>query len=311
MAGSTITNSTEVVFCPAFRDIYVGTLDASVPYFVNAFFNAALAVPTTFGNLVVLLAMRHVSSIRLPSKLLLCSLVLTDLATGIFVQPQFALFLFMKGAHPDGTTCPVYFSFYFHASLFSWTSVLTLTVIGLDRYAALFRFLNYQQIVTTRRVCAVLGILWLGSLFFASTVLWNVLLWSRIVTGTLVITFLVTSVAYIKIYRRLRQQQVNTQAQAPEQSTRNSLSMERYRKTASAMMWVYAVFVICFLPYFIMASITAVKRTPLTVCIRDFTYTVLLLNSCLNPFIYCMRLPEVRTEVMKQMRKFCCRSPEV
>ena len=281
-----------------------------MPYYVNAFLNATLAVPTTFGNFVVLLAMRRVTSIRLPSKLLLCSLVLTDIGAGLLVESQFALFLVMKGVNRNGATCPVYFSFYFHATLFGLASLLTLTAISLDRYAALFGHLNYQQTVTTRRVCAVLGILWLGSLFFASTVLWNTQLWSRLVTVTFFIAFPVTSVAYIKIYRRLRQQQVNTQAQAPQHPTRNSPNMEMYRKSASAMMWVYVVFAICFLPYCIMAVVTAIKFSALTVCIRDFTYTILLLNSCLNPFLYCIRLREIRIEVKKQLRKLCCRSSE-
>ena len=103
MAGS--TNSTETLFCPPFREIYVGTLDTSIPYFLYAALNTALALQTAFANLLVLLAMRCVTSLRLPSKLLLCSLVLTDLGAGFVVQPLFAAFLFMKILGPSPVLC--------------------------------------------------------------------------------------------------------------------------------------------------------------------------------------------------------------
>ena len=75
--------------CPSFSNVPFETLDSSVAYFVNAALNVPMFLAATVANLVVLLAMRHVTSIRLPSKLLLCSLVLTDLGAGSVVAPQF------------------------------------------------------------------------------------------------------------------------------------------------------------------------------------------------------------------------------
>ena len=303
---NTTTRMPQTLFCPPFPNVYFETLDTMVPYFVNASLSAALAIPTTFANLVVLWAMRYVTSVRLPSKLLLCSLVLTDLGAGLVVLPQRAALFFMKGSHPP--LCSLTFSYEFNAYMFSLATLFNLTAMSIDRYAALFFQLKYQGVVTTRRVCVVLTFIWLLSLMFASPTLWNFPVSLGIATVSLFLGFIVISVAYIKIYRRLRagpQVQPHNQVQ---QEAGTSLNMERYRRTAFAMMWVYVLFVICYMPHVSVFAVSTTTFTPLIQCVRDFTYTLLLLNSFLNPFVYCLRLPEVRGEVIKQLRTFCCRS---
>ena len=303
---SNVSNTTneppETVFCPPFREIYIGVVDSSVPYFVNAALSSTLAIVTILANLVVLLALRHVTSIRLPSKLLLCSLVVTDLGAGLVVFPHQSVYV-MRRSIPDSAVCPVYMGLKFTGSVFSGASLFTLTVISLDRYAALFYKFKYEEVVTTRRVCAALGFMWSFALFYGSTGVWNFLVWSGITGIGLIIAFPVITVAYIKIYRRLRSQQVQSPNAVHQQPRRRSLSMARYKRTASAMMWVYVGFLVCFMPYLLIAAVTATRLTPLIGCIREFAYTLLLLNSCLNPFIYCLRLPDIRAQVIKQLRE--------
>ena len=303
-AGQTLHRT---VTCPL-REIYIATFNTSVPYFVTASVNALMAVATTVANLVVLLAMRHVTSIRLPSKLLLCSLVLTDLCTGVVVQPQFVMFLFIRGTRPGPALCSLYFSWAFSGAVFTCASLLALTVIGLDRYAARFFHLKYHQIVTTRRVCAVLAFIWVLSFLFASTCLWDYS--AGLILGVLfiVVAFFVTSVVYMKIFRSLRALQ-QVQPPAPDQAQQeagNPLNMERYRTTASAMMWVYVLFIVCYVPWSCAASVTVFRHTVVERSIQEFAYTFLYLNSLLNPLVYYMCMPKIRAQVVKQLRKLSC-----
>ena len=266
-----------------------------------------MAIVTTFANLLVLLAMRRVTSIRLPSKLLLCSLVLTDLGAGLVSQPQFAATLFVKAARLDRAPfCPLDQSLLFSSIWLGGASLLTLAAISLDRYTALFFHLKYQHIVTTRRVCAVLGCIWSASLFCATTPRWS----RWLSAGTLALGYSVVSavitVAYIKIYRRLSgsrpvEPKLQKQQQQKQQSN-TAPNIARYRKIASAMMWVCVIFVVCYCPYIVAATLEAVLSTALASCIREFAYTVLLLNSCLNPLVYCLWLPEIRAKVSEQVR---------
>ena len=302
--------TTDLMVCPPFPNIALEMVCKALPSLVNAALNVPLAVATTFANLVLLLAMRRVTSIRPPSKLLLCSLVMTDLGAGSVVAPQHAAWLFHQAINPDIILCSLWKAFAITSSLFGWASLWTLAAISLDRYAALFFYLKYQQIVTTRRICAVLAFIWALAILCALTPVISSELWYiSIVPGT-VVPFLVISVACIKIYRRLRTQHI--QPQAPDhaqQQAGNTLNMARYRRTASAIIMVYVVLLICYIPFVCMAVLrTAIEKTTRMGCLIDYSYSLVLLNSLLNPFVYCLRLPEIRTEVVKHLRKLFCRS---
>ena len=300
----------DLLLCPPFTNVPFETLDSSLPYFVNAALIVPLAVATTVANLVVLFAIHRVTSIRLPSKLLLCSLVITDLGAGSVVAPQFAAFLFLRAIYLGIFQCPLYRSVVFTGSAFSAASLLSLAAISLDRYAALFFHLEYQQIVTTRRVCAVLAFIWSLGLLLALTLLWDFKLWLTSSASVCAVTLLVISVACLKIYRRLRAQQIGPQApDQAQQQTGKTLNMARYRRTASAMLMVYVLFLICYLPFWCSVAVRLViERTALSVYLWGLSYSLVLLNSSLNPFVYCLRLPDIRTEVVKQLHKLFCRS---
>ena len=300
----------DLLLCAPFPNVRFESLDNPLPDFVNAALNVPLAVATTVANLVVLLAMRRVTSIRLPSKLLLCSLVITDLGAGFVVAPQWAAFLFFRAIYSGSVQCPLYRSFAVTGTLSTIASLLSLTAICVDRYAALFFHIKYKQIVRTRRVCAVLAFIWTTGLLLSRSSVTNDKFWGAVSNSGGVVSLLVISVVCIKIYRRLRPQQI--QPQAPDQAQQqagNTLNIARYRRTASAMLMVYVLFLICYLPWLCLAVISSlIKRTALSECLWDFSYTLVLLNSLLNPFVYCLRLPEIRTESEKQLRKLFCRS---
>ena len=308
--NSTAIMHEDLLVCPPFSNVVFKSLDTPLPYFFNAALNVPLAVATTVANLVVLLAMRRVTSIRLPSKLLLCSLVLTDLGAGSVVAPQFAAFLFLRGTFLDLVQCSLYKSLTFTASAFGTASLLNLAAISLDRYAALFFHLKYHQIVTTRRVCTVLAFIWTLALLLALVSLWEHKLYHASISTVFAVALLVIFVACIKILHRLRAPHI--QPQAPDQAQQqagNTLNMERYRRTAFVMMLVIVFLLICYLPSWCLFLFRAAPGwTALNECLSHYSYTLILLNSFLTPFLYCFRLPEIRTEVVKQLRKLFCRS---
>ena len=302
-------------FCYPFTSVYFEIVGSIVPSAVNAALNVPLAIVATFANSLVFAAVRHSPSIRLPSKLLLCSLVLTDLGVGLVVQPVFVTLLITKIENFPAIACFCRKTFSLASATFTSASMLTMTAISLDRYIALFFHLKYHEIVTTRRVCVVLAIVWSLALFFASTWLWNIVLFAPFVFFGILLCFSVTSVAYIKIYRGLRHQhghqvQGSTQVQVQQQAG-NTLDLAKYRRSASSMLWIYSLFILCYLPYFCAKLVSAIL-TPSTfiICIVEFSLTVVFLNSSLNPFIYCFRLPDVRAKVLQTLRKMCGQSPQ-
>ena len=308
--NSTAIMREDLLVCPPFSNVIFKILDTPLPYFFNAALNVPLAVATTVANLLVLLALRRVTSIRLPSKLLLCSLVLTDLGAGSVVAPKWAAFLFLRGTYPDLVQCSLQNSLVVTSSMFSTASLLNLAAISLDRYAALFFHLKYQQTVTTRRVCTVLAFIWTLSLLLALSSVLDQRLRNASIATVFVVPFLVIFVACIKISHRLRAPHI--QPQAPDQAQQqagNTLNMESHRRRAFVMILVIVFLLICYLPsWFLFLVRAAPGWTALNECLFQLSCTLILLNSFLNPFLYCFRLPEIRTEVVKELRKLFCRS---
>ena len=301
-------------FCHPYPSVYFETLNTTLPYSVNSAMNVLLAITTTFANCLVAVSIRRTTSIHLPSKLLLYSLILTDLGVGSVVQPQFAGYLIAKANKARHFSCFFLKSYVFCGSMFSAISLFTMTVITVDRYIALFRHLEYRETVTVKRVSAVVIFSWSCAILYALTMFWNNVLWLVLTLLGLFICFFVISVAHVKICQRLRHQhghRVQDQAATQVQQAGITLNVARYQRAASAMLWIYAFFIICYLPYICALSVDmALQQGALTLCIRSFCYTLLLLKSLVNPLVYCFRLPEIRAEVLRQLLKICSHSQQ-
>ena len=224
-----------------------------MPYIVDVSLNVLLALVTTVTNILVLSALRKNTSLHLPSKLLLGSLVLTDLGVGAVGEPLFAVFLVSKIKGDLNISCFTCASSGITASLLACVSLLTMGAISLDRYIALYFHLRYRDIVTTKRVSAVLVVIWLFAGFYAFLWLWNPTLHAYIFNAVISVSFIIITLSYIMIYRGLRHQQLNqatdqTQFQTQQQAA-NPLNVARYRRSAADMLWIYGLFVLCYLPY--------------------------------------------------------------
>ena len=298
--------TTNLELCYHFTTVYFETGSNTVPYIVNASLNVLLALVTSVANTLVLWALRKNTSLHFPSKLLLGNLVLTDLGVGIAVQPMFVAFL---GAKVKGfsDTCFICASFGITASILACVSLLTMAAISLGRYIALYFHLKYRDIVTTKRVFSVLVVIWFFSGFYAFIWLWKSMVQSFVVFIVNGIFFIVITLSYIMIYRGLHRllNQVTDEPQAQQQAA-NPLNVARYRKSASSMLWIYGLFVLCYLPYILARGVSQlVGHNALIQCIAEFATTVVCFNSCLNPFVYCYRLSEIRASVLETLHKIC------
>ena len=302
-------------FCFPYTSVYFETVGSIFPYVVNAALNVLLAIVAIFANSLVFSAVRHSTTIRLPSKLLLCSLVLTDLGVGLVVQPQFVTFLITKVNDLHDISCFCLTSYTSASAFFICISMLTMTAISVDRYIALFFHLQYHEIVTARRVCVVLAINWSFAALLESIWYWKAVLHDALAFFVFLVCFLVICVAYIRIYRGLRHQhshQVQDQAQdQAQQQTGNTLDLAKYRRTASSMLWIYGLFILCYVPCFCVYFIADFyPRNVLIYCLLEFSRTLVFLNSCLNPFVYCLRLREIRAKVLQTLREVCGQNTE-
>lgn len=296
--------------CNRFDSVTFEIIDSTIPYIVNVALNVPMALVAALANILVFSAICKSTTLHLPSKLLICGLVLTDLGVALVAQPLFVAFLVAKVRDIPGILCICETATVIISHALACVSVMTMTAISLDRYAALYFHFRYNDIVTTARVCVVLVVIWLLAGFLASMWVWSLILNITLPIVTFSVCFLVMSVAYIKIYRGLgkhqgHQTRVQGQVQTP-QPARTAPNLARYRKSAMSMLWIYGLFMLCYFPFAcVQCAVQFVELTALVQCIREFTATIIHLNACLNPCVYCLRLPEIRAIVLRTLRKPC------
>ena len=67
--------------------------------------------------------------------------------------------------------------------------------------------------------------------------------------------------------------------------------------------------VACYVPFGIVVALTPQQGMALSVYLsRQFTATLLYLNSSLNPLLHCLKIREVRRAVKETLRQLFCRS---
>ena len=190
-------------------------------------------------------------------------------------------------------------------------SLLTLTAISVDRLLALLLGLRYRQVVTLRRTCITAIGFWILPMVASSTLFWNspIRSWCQYM-GT-VLCLVTTIFAYTKIFFSLRHNQIHVQNHVDqiEPSQAISLNIARYKKAVYSAMWVQGTLVACYVPFGIVVALTPQQGMTLSVYLsRQFTATLVYLNSSLNPLLYCLKIREVRQAVKETLRQLLCRS---
>ena len=264
--------------------------------------NIVFSITASLGNILILIALRKVTSIHPPTKLLFQCLAITDLGVGLISQPLMATLILPVDNIDIKIWSVLFFRLLGSLSIaFCGVSVVASTALSVDRLLALFLGLRYRHVVTLKRIRAVLAC---GCLALLLTVLvWNFRTKPARIMITIFLTLcLITSLfCYTKIVLRLRQHQssVRDNAQQGQANTGGSpLNLERYKRTVVSVALVHLALVICYLPFNIFNTLIHLKGIhPNIYFLYHFTTTLLFLNSSLNPFLYCWRIKEIRQAV--------------
>lgn len=274
-----------------------------------AIWNILTCITAVCGNTFIIASIRRVSSLHLPSKVLLVCLALTDLCVGVITQPLYVAHILFPECHSIG----LYLLIGYNTTgfLFSGVSMLTITAISVDRLLAVTLGLRYRQVVTVWRTRTLLITFWTINMAFAIMFFhyFGVILYFVIAFTSLCI--LISTFCYVKICYALRHHQVTVQPPAYQGEERrqrvNQLNLMRSRKTVISAMWVQATFLVCSLPLtIIMILMISGFRTATVFFIWDLATSLLFFNSSLNPFIYCWKIKQVRQAVRGTVKQCCC-----
>ena len=270
------------------------------------------SVTALLGNILIQIALHKESSLHPPTKLLLRTLSATDLCVGLIAEPLVVTYyLSMLKEHWDICRYALTSTFtvtYILASV----SFLILTAISLDRLLALSLGLRYRQVVTLKRTFVVVMTFWLICSITAAMNFWDyhITLWfGNINTG---VCLLASVFSYAKIFRNLRHHATQVQGLVhhtqPSQPVTSPVNVARYRKAVSTSLWLQLTLVVCYLPQGII-GVFWTNRTEFSSSLyvaRQFSTTLVFLNSSLNPILYCWKIREVRQAVKETMRQLSC-----
>ena len=150
--------ATEVLFC-------ANVLGLHHDIFLAAF-NIFLSVTASLGNVLILIALHKESSLHPPSKLMFRCLAITDLGVGLITQPVFAAELLFDMKELRQLCNYFYTLTRGTGTVFCGVSLMTVTAISVERLIALSLGLRYRlarEVVTLKRVRAILSFVWLVS----------------------------------------------------------------------------------------------------------------------------------------------------
>ena len=272
---------------------------------INCVLNAPLMLICILGNVLVLAAIIRTPSIRSTSMIMLCSLAVSDLLVGFLAQPIYI-------ANEVTEESPVtHVSSVIGAGLIG-VSFITITAITVDRFLALHHHMRYATLVTKSRVKYTVVIIWLISFLLSSFHFCNVRIQHFLSGVCIIICLIISTFSHIGIYLIVRrhQLQIHAQQQAVQSSnTENNLNMARLKRSAINTFLLYIVLILCYFPLYILLTLHGISDKDWQTE-WEFAITLVFSNSSINPLLYCWRLRELRTAVVKTARQMLCKQTE-
>ena len=258
-------------------------------------------------NIVAIIALRKTPSLRKPLKILLLSISVSDLCVGLLVLPlNVALHLIDKR---NPIVAPLARVNIISATFFCTATLLGICAVSVDRFLTIHLQPRYQEIVTHRRVEAVVisnrvlsAVLSLPRTRIhsekASTIILAIIVF--ITLGCLV----AIAIIYVKLYVVLKHHIMQAQALNINLDSQTTVAIEdtaRQKKCTVAIFYLYLTLLICYLPNACLALMIVVDASFPSEIIY-FSDALVYLNSSLDPLIYCWKMRQVRLAAMNILR---------
>ena len=272
-------------------------------FIVNCVFNNFLTYTAILLNIVTMYAMQKTTSLPKTLKTLLFSIAISDVGIGLLAQPIYSSLL-VKWLQLNHPSCNNYGVLYISANLFLASSFLSVVAVSVDRFLAIHLHLRYQELVTHKRIVIVVISIWVLSASVSFTMFWE--LRAYINLFILAFGFIISFVAYIKMYLTVRRHKNQIQSLLVVDETQSGIvtNYAAVVKTTVGVLYVYLVLLASYLPYFICMAVARICRDS-SIAKKQlflFSLTLMFLNSSLNPVIYCWKMRHIRHAIIDILR---------
>ena len=269
--------------------------------------NLSFGFVTFVANTTILLAIKNTCDLHTPSFVLLGSLAASDLLVGLVCQPLFMAFKIAELERNFNAYCWLRLLQSRTAWTTSGVSLLTVAAVSVDRLLALTLHLRYDTLVTVPRVLQVTFLFWILSMILNVVLtFWMTNVWLFFPMVIFFLTFIVITISTLKFFQTVlrHQRQINDQNAAVSHLQNNTVNVLKCRKSAVTVLYVYGLFVICFVPYIATSIIEVLLGYTTKVLIAyDLCETAIYINSFLNPIVYCLRITKMRRAVKNVLKR--------
>ena len=279
-------------------------------YLLVCLLNAFLSYTATMLNIVTIHAIRKTPSLSKNLKTLLLSLAVSDLGVGLVAQPLYVARLIMESRlniETSKTYNAIYIAYHIPANLFVFATLFLAIVLCAERFIGIHYYLRYQELVTNKRVVAVVVSIWVLSGLFSLTRLWIPKSNMYVVFGIAELACIIAATFFsIRIYLSVRlhvnEMQVLQLQHAPQNA--QMVNVRRMRKFAMMSVYVCLVLTVSYLPDICTHFAIAFTSRPSTGIkhLQFYTVTLEFLNSSLNPVIYCWKMKHIRHTIIGFIR---------
>ena len=301
-ATNSSTNSTKAACILVTDDEY-----ATVDYFLKVLsiiINLLTCPFVILLNTLFITAMRKKRRLQTMHNVLLAVMAGTDLAVGIGCQPVFiALEVFLVAGGTLSLYCKFLIMQRTTTTCLCLLSLLYLALIAVERFIAIRYSLRYDSIVTKFRLTVAVACCWLIMIFDWATWLFYKLLIPPLVF--IIGCFLVIVFCHVFVYFICRRHVIQiTSEQISRDATAKFLEERKSWKTTTI---IIAGVVMSYSPAII--SVFALRNSPFPVLqrisfsLQPIFFSCFMLNSLLNPIIYCWRSKVIREAMLQLLRK--------
>ncbi|XP_043105801.1 trace amine-associated receptor 13c-like [Puntigrus tetrazona] len=284
-------------------------------YNIMYVFFSLLSAWTVFLNLLVIISISHFKKLHTPTNLIILSLAVADILTGLIVMPLEAIKLIETCWYFGNTACGL---FTITLGVIISASLSNLVLIAVDRYVALCHPLRYPQKITKTKTLMTICLCWFCSSAYISALFCSNrrsdssdkidvcygecsfmmsftctvidLFVSMLLPSTLIIAL------YLKIFHVVHQQVkvINSLRKGGKRVREDLVGRKSERKAAFTLGIIVAIHLLCWLPLYIFFL---AGNTMMSSVIVNFLRWVYYINSGLNPLIYALFYPWFRKSV--------------
>uniref|UniRef100_A0A665TDC6 G-protein coupled receptors family 1 profile domain-containing protein n=1 Tax=Echeneis naucrates TaxID=173247 RepID=A0A665TDC6_ECHNA len=268
-----------------------------------------IAVLSTFGNLLVCVAVGLNRKLRTVTNYFLVSLAVADILVGTIAIPCAILTDIGLPRH-NLYLCLIMLSILL---MFTESSILSLLAVAVERYVAIFMPFRYQVLLTSRN--AVLVIFTppdSGYCFFVFVVDMTYMVYFIFFACVLTPLFIMYFI-YAQIFVMVKQQVrriTSEQSGRGERQARAAAIMRREVKTVTSLFLVLFLFTVCWIPlHIINCFLLFCPHCPVPL---ELLFTAIILshaNSAVNPFLYAYTMTTFRDTfkaIFSALLTSCC-----